>query len=285
MDTHVARRALRGALEVRKKAKVALSAPLCIYDLASERLKIEVRFQAGATFGGMYAKETETILVPSERPAGRRRFTCAHEVGHWYFGHGTKVEDLEGMEKGGSNDPDEILANQFAGHLLMPRWAVEQSFADRKLVPETATDRDLYALACQFGVGYRTIITHLRYALNMISPHRTELLLRSSRKAIKQKFLSETFSNHLVFVDSCWKQEVAVDLEVGDEVLLTFDATAENDRLRKQPVAEGTLLLATKPGITKVSADNSAWTTFVRICRKGFTGRSIYRHLEDPDVE
>ena len=284
MNKNLARRALRGALEVRKMAQVPISAPLCIYDVAAEKLKIAVRFHAGATFGGMYAKETQTILVPSERPAGRRAFTCAHEVGHWYFKHGTKIEDLEEMEKGGLDDPDEVLANQFAGHLLMPKWAVEKSFNDRKLISNTATDRDFYAVACQLGVGYETIITHLRYALDILPAYQAERLLQSSPKAIKERLLNRVFPTHLVVVDLAWKQEIPIDLEVGDGVFLTFQALAENERLDQQSLAHGSFFLAAKPGISKLTAIGHSWAAFVRISRKGFTGLSIYRHLEDPDV-
>ena len=284
INKSLARRALRGALEVRKMAQVSLSTPLCIYDVAAEKLKIEVRFHAGASFGGMYARETQTILVPSERPAVRRVFTCAHEVGHWYFNHGTKVEVLGEMEKGGMDDPDEILVNQFAGHLLMPKWAVDKSFKDRKLNPVTATDRDFYAVACQFGVGYETIITHLRYALDMVSAHQAERLLQSSPKAIKERVLNTPFPARLVLVDLAWKQDIPIDLEVGDGVFLTFQALAENDRLDVQSVSGGSLFLAAKPGISKVTATDNSWATFVRISKNGFSGRSIYRHLEDPDA-
>jgi Zn-dependent peptidase ImmA (M78 family) len=284
MNKSLARRALRGALEVRKMAQIPISMPLCIYDVAAEKLKIGVRFHAGASFGGMYAKETKTILVPSERPSGRRAFTCAHEVGHWYFEHGTKIEDLEEMEKDGIDDPDEVLVNQFAGHLLMPKWAVEKSFNDRKLNSATATERDFYAVACQFGVGYETIITHSRYALDIVPAYQAERLLQSSPKAIKERLLNRVFPAHLVLVDLAWKQEIPIDLEVGDGVFLTFQALAENERLDRQSVAQGSLFLAAKPGISKVTAIGHSWAAFVRISRKGFTGLSIYRHLEDPDV-
>jgi hypothetical protein len=109
-------------------------------------------------------------------------------------------------------------------------------------------------------------------------------LLQSSPKAIKERLLKRAFPAHLVLVDSAWKQDVPIDLEVGDGVLLTFQALAENDRLCSQPFVGGSMFLAAKPGISKVTAVGNSWAAFVRISRKGFTGRSIYRHLEDPDA-
>lgn len=284
MNKSLARRALRGALEVRKMAQVPISTPLCIYDVAVKKLKIEVRFHAGASFGGMYAKETQTILVPSERPTGRRAYTCAHEVGHWYFNHGTKVEDLDENGKGNQDDPDEVLANQFAGHLLMPKWAVEKSFNDRRLNPVSAADQDFYAVACQFGVGYGTIVKHLRYALDMLPASQCKRLLQSSPKIIKERLLRNAFPAHLVLVDLAWKQDIPIDLEVGDGVLLTFQARAENDWLCPQTFGGNSFFLAVKPGISTITAADRSWAAIVRISRKGFTGRSIYRHLEDPNA-
>lgn len=279
----LARRALRAALEVRKKVQVPLTSPLCIYDVA-EKLKVEVRFHGGASFGGMYAKETQTVLVPSERPAGRRAFTCAHELGHWYFKHGTRVEELGESDGAEASDPDEALVNQFAGHLLMAKPAIQLAFKKRQLAPSTSTQQELYAIACQFGVGYNTIITHLCYALELIPRRRAEELLRSSAKATKESLLYQTFANHLVLVDESWDSQMPIDLEVGDRVLTLFPSRAEGDRLAAEPhTGGGTILEAIKPGLARILSVKDSWVAFVRISKRGFTGRSIYRHLEDPD--
>ena len=75
----IARTALRAAIELRRKAKVPLEDPICVYDFA-ETLEVEVRFVGGSSFAGMFAKGMNAVFVPSERPAGRRAFTCAHEL-------------------------------------------------------------------------------------------------------------------------------------------------------------------------------------------------------------
>src|SRR5436309_2438353 len=93
----LARHALRGALATRHRASIAKSAPICVYDLAKQ-LGLDVRFHGGSSFGGAYAKASRTILVPSLRPAGRRAFTCGHELGHWYFGHGTRIDELADVD-------------------------------------------------------------------------------------------------------------------------------------------------------------------------------------------
>src|SRR5258707_13572991 len=104
----LARQGLRGALETRRQAKVSKAEPICVYDLA-ERLGVEVKFCSGNSFGGMFAKASKTVLVPALRPPGRQAFTCGHELGHWYFGHGTHIDDLNAIEQHSGGAPQERL--------------------------------------------------------------------------------------------------------------------------------------------------------------------------------
>ena len=65
------------------------------------------------------------ILVNSLRPIGMVHLTCAHELGHYFLGHGTKTD--EDLNYGNSSSPDEQEANEFAYKLLMPRWLVAKA--------------------------------------------------------------------------------------------------------------------------------------------------------------
>src|ERR1017187_220960 len=123
----LARQGLRGALETRRRGTKSKSEPICVFDLA-ESLGVEVKFCPGNSFGGMYAKASRTILVPALRPQGRQAFTCAHELGHWFFEHGTHIDELDDMERERDDHPEERLVNHFASYLLMPPWAVEEAF-------------------------------------------------------------------------------------------------------------------------------------------------------------
>src|ERR1039457_6825775 len=109
----LAREGFRGALETRRRVKVAKIDPVCVYD-AAEKLGVEVKFCSGDSFGGMYVKTSQTILVPAMRPPGRQAFTCAHELGHWYFRHGNRIEIFDDLQNSSNEDPEERLANFFA---------------------------------------------------------------------------------------------------------------------------------------------------------------------------
>lgn len=223
--THLARRAFRAAVEVRRRANERMMDPICIYDVG-ERLGLEIKFFAGTSFGGVYTKTSQTILVPSLRPAGRQAFTCAHEVGHWFFGHGTRIDDLNAVEFNGEHDPEEYLANVFAGYLLMPPRAVNDAFKRRGWNPEVCTALQAYTVAVQLGVGYGTLVSHLQWSLGIISAGRSEELLKTSPKQLRESLLGSNEARHLVIADREWRK-VPVDLQMTDMAILPAEVILE----------------------------------------------------------
>lgn len=282
--TLLARQGLRGALETRRRIPIAGSDPICVYDIA-ERLGIEVRFFGGNSFGGMYAKASRTILVPTLRPAGRRAFTCAHEIGHWFFGHGSRIDDLDIIGSRGDSDPVEHLANTFAGYLLMPPRAVNEAFERRRCVPITCTPLQAYTVAMQLGVGYGTLVSHLRWSLDLITPARAEELLKTSPKQLQESLLGDNRARHLVIADHSWTK-VPIDLQVGDMAMLPKGVRLEGNSIGVVSSHYlGLLVVGRVPGITRAETPDGSWSAFLRVSRRDFEGRSIYRHLEDPDVD
>lgn len=275
---------IRGALEIRLQAGVKNDVPICVYDIA-DRLGVEVKFYPGKSFGGMYTKSSQTILVPTLRPPGRQAFTCAHELGHWFFQHGSRLDDPNIMERASDTDPEEQLAHTFASHLLMPSWAVKKVFAKRKCDPEHASPLQIYTIAVQLGVGYTTLILHLLHALRLLSQLRATTLLRTSPNRIREEILGCNKTRHLIIADRCW-DDVPIDLQVGDMAILPLNTKVEG---RAAGVVGkhhlGLLVQAQHPGISRVELVSDNWAAFVRVSRKSYDGRSRYRHLEDPDAD
>ncbi len=280
----LARLALRGALEIRRRGQIPKDAPLCVFDLA-ERIGLEVRFYAAASFEGMYAKGSSTILVPSLRPPGRQAFSGGHEMGHWYFGHGSRIDELPEFAPDDRNDPEEWVANLFAAYLLMPSWAVLASFQRRGVDPTTCAPADLYAVACELGVGYETLVQHLRWSLKLITSARADELSRATPKAIREQIIGKVTTKHFVLVDAAWNPG-NIDLQVGHTALLPAGTVVEGTTIKVVgDLPAGRLLQGQKPGIARVFIEGSPWAKFVRVSRAEFEGRSLYRHLEDPDVD
>lgn len=95
------------------------------------------------------AGEDPEIYVHASDSPNRRRFTCAHELGHYYKRSATGDIEWEYVEHrdlltSAGNDPEEIYANKFAASLLMPREEVERRCEEGHGLP---------TLAFEFGVS------------------------------------------------------------------------------------------------------------------------------------
>lgn len=274
----IARIALRSSIETRMKAKTALDEPICIYDFV-EKLGIEARFVGGKSFTGISAKGFDVVFVPAERPAGRRAFSCAHELAHWWFGHGTRVEALN-FDREDCDIPEEILANHYAAFLLMPNRALTAAFKRRGIHPQKASPIEIYAIACQFGVGYATLVTHLRWSQNLIDHERMLELQKNTPQEIRRQILGVDASGHLVFTDSHWTK-VAIDLEQGDMAIVPRSVRINGKSARiVGTCAYGEIVQAICPGIAQ-SLGDSEWAQMIRVSRKTFVGRGTFRHLEE----
>jgi Zn-dependent peptidase ImmA (M78 family) len=280
----IAREALRGALDIRRRVSASNSQPICVYDTA-EQLGIEVIFRPETSLGGLYSKTAQVILIPTHRPPGRQAFTCAHEVGHWFFGHGTGIDEIGDLERYHEDDPKERLVDIFASYLLMPPWAVREAYDRRKWKISNCTPKQAYTIAGQLGVGYETLVQHLRLSLNLISSHHAEQLLKITPKQLRHSVLGHDCAPHLVIADDSWSH-VALDLRVGDVAIIPTSTNLEGGSVAIVGSHElGQLIQARQPGISRAESPNQSWAFFIRVSRKDFIGRSTYRHLEDPDFD
>ena len=154
------------------------SVPVPVEDIAENHYRLLVELhddlaaslgRAGETISGFLIPDTRVIGVDSEeagRAPGRRRFTVAHEVGHWVIhcalGASSVDEAVLCRARTVKEDPQqnetadspvdgmldypapELEANQFAAAMLMPAGLV---------VEEVGRSRDVAALAERFGVS------------------------------------------------------------------------------------------------------------------------------------
>lgn len=268
------------ALRVRASVHVKPWDAIDIFDL-THQLGVEVRFAKIASMEGMYLRqEAPTILVASERPPGRQRFSCAHELGHHIFGDGSRVDELFDPTLKKERSDEEVRADMFAGMLLMPKSAVDRAFSSRKLSPEMANPVEFSRVACALGVGYSTLAGHLYYALRAITEERLVAIERCTPKKIREAVLGQSAAEELILVDEQWAGR-PVDASVGDFLLIPPGGSAEGlccEFRGKQK--EGALFQAVTPGVGRFES-SSGWAAFVRVSRKHYEGRSIFRHLEE----
>jgi len=278
----LATQAMQAATATRAKAKLDQASPICVYGLC-ETLGVTVRFN-NINMEGMYQRGAQPrIHLSARRPLPRRAYNCAHELGHHVFGHGSSIDELrEDAKVQPWEDPKEFLADTFAGFTLMPIIGLRHAFAVRGWTPETATPAQMFTIACEFGVGYATLLTHLSVGVNKLSRGRATALQRITPKALRVEILGVLAPEPLIVVDHhrTWP---ALDAEVKTLLLLPPGTEVTGAALAfERDLAHGRLFRAMSPGIVQASA--SSWAAFVRIASEAYVGLAQYRHLEDdPD--
>jgi Zn-dependent peptidase ImmA (M78 family) len=284
----LSRQALKAASNVRIAAKLAATSPLCVYDLIQQHFRdeIELRFQALPSLEGMYSKTAtgSVIIVSSLRPSGRRRFTAGHELGHHVFGHGTRLDELVAEDRAGAFSPEEYLADCFSAFLQMPKLAVLKAFKSRGLDISQPSPLDVYRVASFFGVGYTSLLTHLAVTLGILRSDAARQLAKASPKAIRTEVLGMDWDGELHLVDARWDSGRAIDLMVGDAVLLPAGARVEGERLAALTMKrhDGELFEAVSPGIGRLE-HACGWSAYVRVERREYAGRALFRHEEECD--
>jgi hypothetical protein len=248
-------------------------------------LGVTVRFN-NINMEGMYQRgASPRIHLSSRRPLPRRAYNCAHELGHHVFGHGSSIDELrEDAKENPWEDPKEFLADTFAGFTLMPTMGLRRAFAARDWKPETATAAQMFTIACDFTVGYSTLLTHLSAGVDMISRARAAALQRFTPKALRANILGVLTPEPLIVADR-HRAGPTLDAEVKTLVLLPPGTETTGTNLAyERDIADGRLFRAVRPGIVQATADQGAWAVFVRIALEAYVGLAQYRHLEDePD--
>ena len=280
----IARQAMAAALRTRLSIGYGLDHAVCVYDLA-EKLGVEVRFLDLPSMEGMYTSSSSpTIIVSSLRPSGRRAFTCAHELAHHNRSDGVKIDELVEQWDKPRFDPKEFGADCFAGALLMPKMAVSRAFAIRGWNMEECTPEQAFMVAGYFGVGYTTLVHHLTSALLVLPHTRAQALQKVSPRRAQSLLLGWQTSQTVVVVDAHWTGR-PVDVEVGDLIFVRGGAQSEGACIElSSDVEHGRLFRAAMPGIGRLEA-GITWSAFVRVSRRDYVGRALYRHWEEAGDE
>jgi hypothetical protein len=274
------RKALFAAAQVRRDAGVGGWDPVCPFDVAAAAgVSVQLTPMKAE---GLYSPDPERPLamVNSDRPGGRMRFTCAHELGHHAFGHGWKLDEVA-VGRGPGRDPDEVLADLFAGHLLMPKTGVLLAIRDHGADPSDPNPFSVYAAACEFGVGYGTLLTHLTFAMRVLPRDRARILGKLTPKMLRREWTGGHRGPELTVIGPAG-QKGAYDVIQGGLVLALGEAAAGAGLRVEGAVERGTIVRATECGTWPLILDGRETT--VRVTPRAFSGRAIYRHLECDEI-
>ena len=277
----LADKAMKASITARVQAGRDPISPICIYGLA-EAHGVRVTF-TDINMEGMYQRGAPPrIYLSSKRPLPRRIYNCAHELGHHLLGHGSSIDELRENQTVRSWDvPEEYSADTFASYVLMPTLGLRHAFVSRGFKFETATPIELYRVACQFGVGYDSLVTHLRWGEQVIGRARAEILRKYSPRSIRAQILGQLTPQPLIVADHAWASPF-IDAEVGHLLLLPPGAVAQGEAIRAiGDVPGGSLFEAVQPGLSRLTVPGTSWAAFGRVARKEYVGRAEFRHLEE----
>jgi Zn-dependent peptidase ImmA (M78 family) len=280
-ERDVIKSAARAALSARTKLGYPLGEPCCVYD-AIERAEIELRFVDIPSLEGLYASaEVPSILVSIHRPPGRRRLTAAHELGHHWFADGTRVDQLasETLPVAGKTE-EELKADVFGSFFLMPKSLVLTAFERRGWSIATLTPEQVFVVAGWLGVGYSSLITHLRFSLRLISFGQAAALMAVAVKHVRRNVIGRAVLHEGIVVDEQWTGR-PVDASVGDVLRVPPRSLLDGNIGELSETAGVSYVTLTAPGLGRV--DNGEWAAYVRVSERDFVGRAIFRHLPRED--
>lgn len=144
---YTAQTAARDALRI-AQYKTLDTKPLDVEALVSALgIRLQPEIMDNDISGYLRASNGDWIIgVNSLHHPNRRRFTIAHELGHYFLHrHIGNFEDRALFRRERQSNPQEWEANDFAASLLMPSSDFRMALAN--------TNGDLEAVARQFGVS------------------------------------------------------------------------------------------------------------------------------------
>lgn len=277
--TDLAREAVLAAARLRTEHGLSPGIGICPFDLA-QKLGVSARLVNYPSLEGMYSPSPRpAILVNAHRPAGRRRYSCGHEIGHHVFGHGFRLDELDDSNSS-SSSPEEFLAQRFSGALLMPKLAVDSAFARRGWSPATATPEQFFIIAQELGVGYTSLLFHQELNLQQLSKTRGATLRDVSIPQIRATVAGFIPQNDVFFVDDKWLRN-SVDVEVGD-IIIVPQGTNLDGTCATVTASPKTHIVAVEPGTCFIKLPNNK-NVLLRVSRRNFVG--LARHRFEPEVE
>jgi Zn-dependent peptidase ImmA (M78 family)/predicted secreted protein len=145
------------------------------------------------------------VLINSNLPLSRQRYTAAHEFGHLFLKHSAvSVDEMTGVsfEERRNWSDEENIAETFAAFFLMPQALVDRSL--RELNIATLSPETVYLLSLKIGTSYRATVNHLQ-TLRKLSASQAAHFRNIRPKQIKSGISEHVAARHDVWVlDEHW---------------------------------------------------------------------------------
>lgn len=222
------RTAMLAAVHAHRDYEIDSSSRVDVFE-AIEKAGVLLAFEPFPRLAGMYFAPPEyspAIVVNSQHPLARQRYTAAHELGHHYLAHGTSIDpEMEPLYRWGGGDfPDvEKVAEAFAAWFLMPEQLVRKELAELG-IEGPQTPEDVYALSLRLGTSYRATARHLQN-LRLANRVAVDEWVRISPREIKQALSGNAppadWRNDVWVIDES-DESSSFNVRSGDRVILSL---------------------------------------------------------------
>ena len=140
--------------------------------------------------GGFFRDVQSGILVNIDRPPGMVHMTCAHELGHFFLGHETTVDQQ--LDYGVKGEIKEREADWFAYHLLMPRTLIVDVMRRKGWQPsDLKNPNTLYQLSLRLGTSFTaTYWTLVSLQMLSVGPEEGVKLSQTSLQKLKHELIT-----------------------------------------------------------------------------------------------
>ena len=137
--------------------------------------------------GAFMRENSPGILLNSARPAGLIHMTCAHELGHYFMGHQSALDET--IDYGAKAEVMEQEAETFGYHLLVPRPLLGNICMRKGWNKKSLADPHvLYQMSLRLGISYSaaawSLVRH-----NILTYDVVQGLLKIQPASIKQSLL------------------------------------------------------------------------------------------------
>jgi Zn-dependent peptidase ImmA (M78 family) len=192
-----------------------------VFDMLVQK-DIPTMFQKLDKLLGAFLDEdgSKGVIVTTQRQLPVQRYTAAHELGHAMLGHKPSADPEDILARSpfvdredGGYDVQEIQANVFASHLLIPRWLLVKHMQRQQWSAADLTNPDtVYQLSLRLGASYAATC-HALQQNKVFGVGTCDQLLAVKRTEIKKRLAAP-------FEPSDWRRDVWVITERDDGILL-----------------------------------------------------------------
>lgn len=221
------------AEQVRRKTDLD-SAPINVYK-ALACLGVYVRMTALRRLSGAFLSGGATwspgVLINSDQPSERQRYSAAHELGHYVLRH-ADGEDRIVSPLGRRFEPKEVEADRFAAELLMPAALLASEARQVRKYDQLA--EQVYVLADKFLVSFEAM-TYRLANVGLVSASEKRLLLDLRPSDIEKQLRIERKARRQF--DPKKLQRICSVARIGEDLLRSPDGTRHLQELALEEYA------------------------------------------------